>query len=184
MPFVHLCAGRRFIQSHYFISFLFFVFSNALNRKVVSCCSFYEREVNIQAFRHIRCSSTSVCDIAVTRHFQTARLLRVLWRFMFLNSAELCLSVFKPCSCADVLVCTVGASTCATVCICQPESVRACKSSRALGRLIYQNKCLWLPVDGWPLGPLWSPLSHHVVEIEDRRGKSWQRKQGRHLLCE
>lgn len=43
-----------------------------------------------------------------------------------------------------------------------------------LHRVIYQNKCLWFPVDGWPLETLWSPLSHHVVEIEDTHGKSLQ----------
>lgn len=48
-----------------------------------------------------------------------------------------------------------------------------------LHRLIYQNKCLWSPVDGWPLGSLFSPLSHYEVEIEDRRRNSWQRQGGR-----
>lgn len=109
--------------------------------------------------------------------------------FAFIISAEI-LSLFALNS---VYFCVLDLCECV---YCWSKHLRLCLYMSAqvfvsmhwvcvcLHRLIYQNKCLWLPADGWPLGPLWSPLSHHVVEIEGRRGKSWQRRQGRHLLGE
>lgn len=49
----------------------------------------------------------------------------------------------------------MSARICARVCVC-------------LQRLIYQNKCLWLPADGWPLG---ASLESPVTSCGGDRGR-------------
>ena len=74
-------------------------------------------------------------------------------------------SFFRPCLRANMLVYCLSKH----LRPCLHVSARICARVRVcLQRLIYQNKCLWLPADGWPLG---ASLESPVTSCGGDRGR-------------